>query len=148
MKLILKVAAVIGLLILLAIVVNWTLSLDKQELNDLGTMVLGAAAIAGLFFLVVYSLLARWWESREGWYLFVSSAILAEILSYNYAAIKGWFLLTDPLVREWVRLLIYTQVLLVMAWRGLLVIQAQAESWRIRKAQQMDPSQKEHDASQ
>lgn len=96
-----------------------------MTVKDWGTVALMLAVIQGVLFLVAYSVLARWWESREGWYLWVSSAILAAILAYNYAAIAGWFDLRDPAVRDWTRLAIYGGALVIMTWRAVLLLMAQ-----------------------
>lgn len=90
-----------------------------------GNVALLLAVVQGAVFLVVYSVLARWWETREGWYLWFSSLILATILAYNYAAIVGWFDLRDPAVRDWTRLGIYAGALVIMTWRAVLLLMAQ-----------------------
>lgn len=92
---------------------------------DWGNIALLLAVVLGVLFLVLYSILARWWETREGWYLWVSSLILAMILGYNYAAIVGWFDLRDPAVRDWTRLAIYGGALVIMTWRSILLLLAQ-----------------------
>lgn len=101
--------------------------------NQAGTLALLCGAVCGFVFLIVYSFLAKWWESREGWYLWVSSLIFAEVLTYNFAVVMDWFDLPEPAIRDWVRLVIYGQVFIVMAWRGLLLLQAQADGLRAQK---------------
>lgn len=96
-----------------------------MTVKDWGDVALLLAVIQGLMFLIAYSALARWWETREGWYLWFSSLILATILAYNYAVIMGWFDLSDPAVRDWTRLAIYAGALVIMTWRAVLLLLAQ-----------------------
>lgn len=125
---------VVGVAVLVALLADG----PAGKVSAIGTVVLGLATGAGILFLLTYTLFARWWETREGWYLFVSSAILAVILGYNFAAIQRWFPLSDPNVQNWTRMAVYGGALVIMLWRGLLLIQAQAEAWRVRKAAQLD----------
>lgn len=99
-----------------------------MTVKDWGDWMLFAAVVQGVMFLAAYTLLARWWESREGWYLWVSSLILALILGYNYAAVMGWFDLRDPAVRDWTRLTIYAGALVIMTWRAILLLMAQFQN--------------------
>lgn len=112
-----------------------------SPIQDLGTFTLAVAAIFGVGFLVAYSVLARWWESATGWYLWVSSAILTIILGYNYAALQGWLSVTQ---REWTRFLIYFGALVIMVWRGALLLAAQYQVYREAQANLL--SKKHHQA--
>ncbi len=105
--------------------------MNSDWMQAAGTFALGLSAVLGLVFLVVYSVLAPWWRSQAGRYLWFSSAIFTVLLGYNWLALMG-FLQTDN--RPAIRFIIYSLILLVMVWRGGLLLLAQYEVYKRDKA--------------
>lgn len=108
----------------------------------LGTVFLGCAASSAILFLLVYAIGARWWETREGWYLLASSLAFSVILSFNFSVVQGWIQASSS-TWVWCRLVIYAMILVVMAWRPVLLVGAQAGIWHVRKRKQRQPSSEE-----
>ncbi len=115
------------------------MTLDR--IMAVGDACLVLAVVAAVGFLTVYTVLARWWETREGWYLWVSSLVFAGLLTYNLGVIMGWAW-ADPWVRAWTRAAMYAACLVVMCWRGVLLILAQLQGSVIVLAQ-FEPHRRE-----
>lgn len=94
--------------------------------DTVGTWALAAAVILGIVFLLVYSLLAKWWEKPTGRYLWYSSLAFTVILAFNFVSVMKWISGTEnTAARPWIRLAVYGSVLGVMLWRGILLLRAQ-----------------------
>lgn len=99
-----------------------------------GDIELAALAVGGVLFLVLYTLLAKWWRWREGWFIFVAGTGLTSLMAYIYAGRVGWLPpLDDGGARVWLRLLIFTGFGVALVWIGALLLMAQYEQWKTKQ---------------
>lgn len=107
--------------------------MDDSFWIRVGDAELAALTIGGALFLILYTLLARWWRWREGWFIFVAGTGLTALFAYIYAIRAGWL---PPLVdggpSVWIRLLIFTGFGVALVWIGVLLLMAQYEQWKAK----------------
>lgn len=99
-----------------------------------GDIEVGLLAVGGVTFLVAYTLLAKWWQSREGWFIFTASLWLTVLFAYIYASRVGWLApLDDGGARVWLRLAIFTPFGVGLVWVSALLLLAQREKWKAKE---------------
>ena len=110
------------------------MTMESNFWVTVGDIEVGLLALSGLVFLTTYTLLARWWKTREGKFIFTASLWLTVLFSYIYAARVGWLSsLEDGGARVWLRLAIFTPFAVGLIWISVLLLLAQREQWHRRK---------------
>lgn len=89
---------------------------DLQQL--VGTVAFIAATVAANAFIILYSLLARWWRNALGWNIFSFMLAVALILDHSVITL----LWRDYPGRIIVRAFLFTALAVVMWWRVIILI--------------------------
>lgn len=94
----------------------------------IGDVALTFLTLGGVGFLIAYSLLAKWWQVREGWWIASTAVALTVLFAYLGAGRVGWLPpLDDGGYRAWVRLAIFLLFAVGLAWVSVLLLLAQVE---------------------
>lgn len=104
-----------------------------EMVDSIATVLLVVAGLLMFGQVSVYTVLARWWRSADGFYLAASGVMFAALLTYNFAALMDWFDEDDPTVRAWTRLVIYAAATALALWRTGLLVRAQLDGARQRR---------------
>lgn len=107
--------------------------MTSETLVLLGDIEAAALTIGGILFLIMYSVLAKWWKFREGW--FISLASLWLTVLFGYIAASRFNLLPpldDSATRIWLRLIIFTGFGVALVWVSVLLLLAQYEQRKRR----------------
>ncbi len=108
--------------------------MDASTLVLWGDIAAFGLAIGGVLFLLAYSLVAKWWRWREGWFIALSSLGLSSLFWYIAAARFGWLPpLDDSSTRAWLRLTIFGAFGVALLWVSVLLLLAQIEQRRKEK---------------
>lgn len=107
------------------------MTMESQFWVAVGDIEVGLLALGGIGFLLAYTLLAKWWRTREGKFIFTASLWLTVLFSYIYASRVGWLApLDDGGARVWLRLAIFTPFAVGLIWISVLLLMAQREQWK------------------
>ncbi len=92
---------------------------DKLQL--IGTVGFIVSAVAANAFVILYTVLARWWRHEMGVHLFSFMLVVALILDHS-ALTLVW---RDYPGRLWVRAALLPALAIVLSWRVLILLRAQ-----------------------
>ena len=107
--------------------------MGDSVLITIGDIELAALTLGGVLFLVAYSVLAQWWRTREGRFIFTAGLWLTVLFAYLYAARVGWLPpLDDSSARAFLRLIVLTPFAVGLVWISTLLLMAQIEQRRKR----------------
>jgi len=113
--------------------------MESQFWVTVGDVEVGLLALGGMAFLIIYTLLAKWWKTREGKFIFVASLWLTVLFAYIYASRVGWLIpLEDGGARVWLRLIIFTPFAIGLIWISALLLLAQWEQWKAKERVRME----------
>jgi hypothetical protein len=97
-------------------------SLDLAQQIGAVEIVISAALIT--LGIVIFTALAKWWRSEGGWHVFCFMASIGAVLDLSAARVilgasldVPWFI--------WVRVVVFSTVPIVIAWRVWIIIMAQ-----------------------
>lgn len=96
-----------------------------DSLGDAGYFI---AVVGANLFVILYSVLARFWKSGSGWHIFSFMVVIALIL--NHSAISIYFPFYPG--REVVRAILYPLLAVVIFWRVVILLFVQIEMRRRR----------------
>jgi hypothetical protein len=92
-----------------------------------GNALVVVSALISLTFIIVYHLRAYWWRTSDGRHVFTFMAVIAAVLTS--AAMR--VLLGDPEWYTWLRVVVFSGVPVVLAWRLAILLSTQTRR-RIR----------------
>ncbi len=80
-----------------------------------------SAVIASNLFVIMYSLLARFWKAESGWHIFFFMLVVALILDHSAVMI----IFPKYPGHLWVRAVLYPSLGIIIFWRVLILIRVQ-----------------------
>jgi hypothetical protein len=90
-----------------------------------------AAVVGANLFVILYSLLARFWKSASGWHIFSFMVVIALILDHS---VIGLFFPGYP-GRSVIRAILYPGLAAVIFWRVVILVNVQ-RAYRLEKNNQ------------
>lgn len=92
-------------------------------LDSIGGAGYFVATLGANLFIILYSVLARFWKTKSGWHIF--SFMMSITLLMNHGVVSIFF--PGYPGREWVRALLFPILAVVIWWRVLILVNVQIQ---------------------